>query len=56
VPLANLKVIEIMGRGDLHRTTALFWIGIVVSNDGDSASNQRQDGVLANQVAVCPLP
>ena len=52
VPLADLEVVEVVRRRDLHRAGALLRIGIVVGDDRDPAADQRQDHVLADQMAV----
>ena len=52
VPLADLEIVEVVRRRDLDRARALFGIGIVVADDRDAAADQRQDDVLADQMAV----
>src|SRR5690606_9427495 len=49
---ANLKVVEIMRRGDLHRTRALFGIGVSIGDDRDAPPNDGQDGELADQILI----
>ena len=50
VALADLEVVEVVGRRDLHRAGALLRIGIVVADDRDAAADQRQHRGLADQV------
>ena len=52
VALADFKVIEVMRRRDLNRARALLGIGICVGDDRNPAADQRQDHVLADQMAV----
>ena len=52
VPLADLEIVEVVRRRDLHRAGALLRIGIFVGDDRDPAADQRQDDVLADQVLV----
>ncbi len=42
VPLADLEVVEVVRRRDLHRARALLGIGILVGDDRDLAPDQRQ--------------
>ena len=49
VPLADLEVVEVMRRGDLHRAGALLRVGVVVGHHRDRAADQRQDHPLADQ-------
>ena len=50
MPPADLEVVEVVGRRDLHRAGALLRIGIVVADDLDAAADQRQHRGLADQV------
>ena len=50
VPLADLEVVEVVRRRDLHRAGALLRIGVVVADDRNAAADQRQDRGLADQV------
>ena len=52
VAAADLEVVEVVRRGDLHRARALFGIGIFVGDDRNPAPDQRQDHVLADQMRV----
>ena len=52
VALADLEVVEVVRRRDLHRARARLGIGVVVGNDRDVAADQRQDDMLADQVLV----
>ncbi len=50
VASADLEVIEVVRRRDLHGAGALLGVGVVVADDRDAAADQRQDRVLADQV------
>ena len=50
VPLADIEVIEVVRRRDLDRAGALLGIGVIVANDRNAPSDQRQDRGLADQV------
>jgi hypothetical protein len=50
VPLADLEIVEVVRRRDLHRAGALFRIGVVVGDDRNAPADQRQDRVLADQM------
>ncbi len=50
VALADLEVVEIVRRGDLHRAGALFRIGMFVADDRDQAAHQRQTDLFADQM------
>jgi len=52
VALADGKVVEIMGGGDLDGAGALFRVGILVGDDGDAAADDGQDGEFADEVLV----
>ena len=52
VPPADLEIVEVVRRRDLDRARAFFRIGIVVGDDRNSASDQRQNHMLADQVRV----
>ena len=52
MPAADLEIVEVMGRRDLHRARALFGIGIFVGDDRNLSPHQRQDHVLADQMRV----
>ena len=43
VALADLEVVEVVRRRDLHRAGALLGVGIFVGDDRDAAADQRQD-------------
>ena len=47
---ADLEVVEVVGRGDLHRAGALLGIGVIVADDLDAPADQRQHRGLADQV------
>ncbi len=38
---ADLEIVEVMRRCDLHGAGALFRIGVVVADDGNPAPDQR---------------
>src|SRR3546814_5505461 len=40
--LADFKVVEVVTRRDLHRARTKFRIGMLVGDDGDKASGNRQ--------------
>ena len=52
MPAADLEVVEIVRRGDLHRTRSLFGIGIIIGDDRDEPADERQPHVLAMQMGV----
>ena len=52
VAAANLEVVEVMCRGDLHCTRPLFRIRVFVGDDRDRSVRQRQDAHAANHMLV----
>ena len=50
VPATDLEIVEIVRWRDLHRAGALFGVGVFVGDDPDPATDQRQHGMLADQV------
>ena len=52
VALADVEIVEVVRRRDLHRARALFRVGILVRDDRDAASDERQDRVLADEILV----
>ena len=52
VTLADLEIVEVVRRRDLHRARAFLRIGIVVGDDRNPAADQRQDHMLADQMPV----
>ncbi len=52
VALADLEVVEIVSRGDLHRPRALFRIRIVVGDDRDRPPDDRQPHAAPDQRLV----
>ena len=50
VAAADLEVVEVVRRRDLDRARALLRVGVLVGDDRDAPADQRQDGVLADQV------
>ena len=49
---ADLKVVGVVGRGDLDDTGALGHVGVFVADDGDLLVQQRQDDMAAVQVRI----
>ena len=47
---ADLEIVEVVRRRDLHRAGALLRIGILVGDDRNAAADERQDRVLADQM------
>ena len=52
MPLADLEIVEVVRRRDLHRARALLGVGIFVGDDRDAAADQRQNDILADQMPV----
>ena len=52
VAAAHLEIVEVVGRGDLHRAGPLFGIGVFVGDDGQASADKRQQGVAADEVAI----
>ena len=52
MPLANLEIVEIMRRRDLHRARAFFRVGISVGDDRDKPSDERQLHLAADEILV----
>ena len=50
--LADLKVVGIVGGGDLHNAGALLHVGVLIADDGDLTAQQRQHDMAAVQVLV----
>ena len=50
VALADLEVVEVVRRRDLHRAGSLFGIGIFIGDDWDFPADDRQDQILAHQM------
>ena len=48
----HLKVVGVVGRGDLDDTGALGHVGVLVADDGDLLVQQRQDDMAAVQVGI----
>ena len=48
--LAHFEIVEVMGRGDLHRSRALFGISVTICDDLQPATNNRQNGVFADHI------
>ena len=51
-PLADLKVVEVMRRCDLHRARALGRVGVLIGHDRDAAADDRQGHELAHQPRI----
>ena len=50
--LANLKVIGVMGRGNLHASGSKLLIHIMIGNDRNLPSHQRKDQGLSDQILI----
>ena len=50
MPLADLEIVEVVRRRDLHRAGAFFRVGIVVADDRNTPPDQRQQRHPADQV------
>ncbi len=50
--LADLEVVEVVRRRDLHRARAFLGVGIFVGDNGDAAADERQDHVRADALGV----
>ena len=50
--LAHLEVVEVVSRRNLYRAAAQLGIGVLVRHDGNSATGNRQDHMLADGVLV----
>ena len=50
--LADLEVVEVVGRGDLHRPGALLGIGVVVGDDRNRPADDRQADAAADEPDV----
>ena len=53
--LADLPVVEVVGRGDLDRAGALLGVGVGVGDDRDAPPDQRQADGLADEVGVARI-
>ncbi len=49
---ADLKVVGVVGRGDLHDTGTLGHVGVLVADDGDLLVQQGQDDMAAVQMSI----
>ena len=56
MPVANFKVVRVVGGSDLHQTGPEFRVDVLVFNDRDFPANQRQNQLLAHQVLVAFIP
>ena len=52
VPLADLEVVEVVGRRDLDRARAFLGIGVFVRHDRDQATDKRQPNLPSDQMPV----
>ena len=52
VTLADLKVVEVVARRDLHRARALLGIGMFVGNNRNQTVRQRQPHLFADEIPV----
>ena len=50
--LADLEIVEVVRGRDLDRAGALLRVGIFVGDDRNSAADERQEDVLADQMPV----
>ena len=53
--LADLEVVRVVRRGDLHHARALFHIGMLVADDRDFDVYQRQNDVAAVQMRIARI-
>ena len=53
--LADLEVVRVVRRGDLHHARALFHIGMLVADDRDFDVHQRQNDVAAVQMRIARI-
>ena len=49
MPLADLEIVEVVRRRDLHRARALFRVGVFVGDDRDAPPDERQDRKAPDQ-------
>ena len=49
---ADLKVVGVVGRGDLHDAGTLGHVGVLVADDGDLLVQQGQDDMAAVQMSI----
>ncbi len=52
VPQSHLKIIGVMGRGDLYHAGSKIHLHIAVRHNGDFSAHQRQNNRFAHQVLV----
>ena len=50
--LADLEIVEVVPRRDLHRARTQFGIGMLVGDDGNTAAGDRRDYMFANDALV----
>ena len=50
VPLADLEIVEVVGRSDLDRARPLLRIGVLIGDDRDQPADQGQTNPLADQM------
>lgn len=55
VALADLKIVEVMRRRNLDRARTGFRIGIIVCNDRNVATDEREHHVVSDQSMVTPV-
>ena len=55
VAQAHLKVVGVVGRGDLHHAGALGHIGVLIADDGDFLVQQGQDHMAAVEVCIAGI-
>ena len=49
---SDFKIIEVMGRGNLHRTCTLFGVGIIIGNNRNFTPDKRQGHGFADQILI----
>ena len=52
VPLADLKVVEVVRRRNFHRAGALFGVGVFIRNDGYLTSDEWQQHCLSDEIFI----
>ena len=55
VPPADLEIVEIMRRRDLDRAAAHFGVGVLVGDDRNQASDQRQPHRLTDELGIARI-
>ncbi len=55
VALSHLKVVGVVGRGDLNDTGTEFHINILVGHDGDLSVHEGQEDLFAHQILIAVI-